>query len=131
MKLHDYARVPCTRASFPYFIRALALGSLLLVTSAVSSCASLPVDVAEANRITAAHATLVAKLGPISLIRTSSFAVLEAEDEPQFSASTAYGAHGPDVLLMTAVGRPCAVNPDFTLRRAARDAGWPVMDFHV
>jgi phosphoserine phosphatase len=46
-------------------------------------------------------------------------------------ASTAYGAHGPDVLLMTAVGRPCAVNPDFTLRRAARDAGWPVMDFHV
>lgn len=45
--------------------------------------------------------------------------------------STAYGAHGPDVLLMTAVGRPCAVNPDFTLRRAARDAGWPVMDFHV
>jgi HAD superfamily phosphoserine phosphatase-like hydrolase len=45
--------------------------------------------------------------------------------------STAYGAHGPDVLLMTAVGQPCAVNPDFTLRRAARDAGWPVMDFHV
>jgi len=45
--------------------------------------------------------------------------------------STAYGAHGPDVLLMTSVGRPCAVNPDFTLRRAARDAGWPVMDFHV
>jgi len=47
------------------------------------------------------------------------------------AASTAYGAHGPDVLLMTAVGRPCAVNPDFTLRRAAREAGWPVMDFHV
>jgi phosphoserine phosphatase len=46
-------------------------------------------------------------------------------------ASTAYGAHGPDVLLMTSVGRPCAVNPDFSLRRAARDAGWPVMDFHV
>ena len=46
-------------------------------------------------------------------------------------ASTAYGAHGPDVLLMTSVGRPCAVNPDFSLRRAARDAGWPVMDFNV
>jgi phosphoserine phosphatase len=46
-------------------------------------------------------------------------------------SSTAYGAHGPDVLLMTAVGRPCAVNPDFTLRRAAREAGWPVMDYHV
>jgi HAD superfamily phosphoserine phosphatase-like hydrolase len=47
------------------------------------------------------------------------------------SACTAYGAHGPDVLLLTAVGRPCAVNPDFTLRRAAREAGWPVMDYHV
>jgi len=47
------------------------------------------------------------------------------------AASTAYGAHGPDVLLMSAVGQPCAVNPDFTLRRVARDAGWPVMDFHV
>ena len=46
-------------------------------------------------------------------------------------ASTAYGAHGPDVLLMTAVGRPCAVNPDFSLRRTAREAGWPVMDYHV
>jgi phosphoserine phosphatase len=51
--------------------------------------------------------------------------------EIDLDASTAYGAHGPDLLLMTAVGRPCAVNPDFTLRRAAREAGWPVMDFHV
>jgi len=53
------------------------------------------------------------------------------ENEIDLDASTAYGAHGPDVLLMTAVGEPCAVNPDFTLRRAAREAGWPVMDFHV
>ncbi|MET0388756.1 MAG: haloacid dehalogenase-like hydrolase, partial [Polyangiales bacterium] len=53
------------------------------------------------------------------------------ENNIDLAASTAYGAHGPDVLLMTSVGRPCAVNPDFTLRRAARDAGWPVMDFHV
>lgn len=53
------------------------------------------------------------------------------EHDIDLEASTAYGAHGPDVLLMTSVGRPCAVNPDFTLRRAARDAGWPVMDFHV
>ena len=46
-------------------------------------------------------------------------------------ASVAYGAHGPDVLMLAAVGRPCAVNPDYTLRRAAREAGWPVMDYHV
>ena len=53
------------------------------------------------------------------------------EHDIDLAASTAYGAHGPDVLLMSAVGEPCAVNPDFTLRRAAREAGWPVMDFHV
>jgi phosphoserine phosphatase len=47
------------------------------------------------------------------------------------NACIAYGAHGPDVLMMTSVGEPCAVNPDFTLRRAAREAGWPVMDYHV
>ena len=47
------------------------------------------------------------------------------------SACYAYAAHGPDMLLMSAVGYPCAVNPDFTLRRAARDADWPVMDYHV
>lgn len=45
--------------------------------------------------------------------------------------SVVYAAHGPDMLLMSAVGYPCAVNPDFTLRRAAREADWPVMDYHV
>jgi phosphoserine phosphatase len=35
------------------------------------------------------------------------------------------------MLLLAAVGNPCAVNPDFTLRRAARDARWPIVDYHV
>jgi phosphoserine phosphatase len=45
--------------------------------------------------------------------------------------STVYASHGPDLLMLSAVGRPCAVNPDFTLRRAAREARWPVLDYHV
>lgn len=45
--------------------------------------------------------------------------------------SIAYATHGPDLLLLAAVGHPCAVNPDFTLRRAARQAEWPIMDYHV
>jgi phosphoserine phosphatase len=53
------------------------------------------------------------------------------EHRIDLAASSAYGAHGPDVLMLAAVGRPCAVNPDYTLRRAAREAGWPVMDYHV
>jgi len=54
-----------------------------------------------------------------------------AEHGLDLSLSKAFAAHGPDLLLMTKVGEPCAVNPDFTLRRAARDADWPVMDYHV
>lgn len=53
------------------------------------------------------------------------------QHELDLSGSAAYGAHGPDLLMLGAVGQPCAVNPDYTLRRAARDARWPVMDFHV
>ena len=43
--------------------------------------------------------------------------------------SVAYGAHGPDMLLLATVGKPCAVNPDFTLRRAASQADWPIMEY--
>lgn len=47
------------------------------------------------------------------------------------SRSLVYGAHGPDLLLMSSVGVPCAVNPDFTLRRAARQTDWPIIDYDV
>lgn len=42
------------------------------------------------------------------------------------SRSVAYASHGPDLLMLSAVGHPCAVNPDYTLRRAAEGADWPV-----
>jgi len=45
------------------------------------------------------------------------------------SRSVAYAGHGPDLLLLSAVGKPCAVNPDFTLRKAAREADWPVVEY--
>lgn len=43
--------------------------------------------------------------------------------------SVAYAAHGADLLLLSSVGRPCAINPDFALRAAARDAEWPVLEY--
>ncbi len=52
-----------------------------------------------------------------------------AEHDIDLSRSFAYGAHGPDLLLLSAVGHPCAVNADLTLRKAAREADWPVMDY--
>ena len=45
--------------------------------------------------------------------------------------SMAFAAHGPDLLWMSTGGHPCAVNPDYTLRRAAREADWPVMDYNA
>jgi len=43
--------------------------------------------------------------------------------------SFAYAAHGADILFLSSVGKPCAVNPDFALRAAARDADWPVLEY--
>jgi phosphoserine phosphatase len=51
------------------------------------------------------------------------------EHNIDLAASVAYAAHGADLLLLAAVGGPCAVNPDFTLRRAAQEADWPVMEY--
>lgn len=45
------------------------------------------------------------------------------------SGSKAYAAHAPDLLLLASVGYPCAVNPDYTLRRAAAEADWPIIEY--
>jgi phosphoserine phosphatase len=39
-----------------------------------------------------------------------------------------YGASAEDALLLSAVGLPCAVGPDRTLRRMAREHRWPVVE---
>lgn len=43
-------------------------------------------------------------------------------------ASWAYGASAADSLLLSAIGQPCAVNPDRQLRRLAKDHSWPVVE---
>jgi phosphoserine phosphatase len=40
----------------------------------------------------------------------------------------AYADSFSDLPMLSMVGRPCAVNPDFKLRAAARDFDWPVLD---
>jgi phosphoserine phosphatase len=52
-----------------------------------------------------------------------------AEHGIDLAGSIAYAGHAPDLLLLSAVGKPCVVNPDFTLRKAAKEADWPVMDY--
>ena len=43
-------------------------------------------------------------------------------------SSLGYGALSEDAVLLSAVGRPCAVEPDRTLRRLANEHGWPVVN---
>ncbi|MCG3171929.1 MAG: hypothetical protein GMKNLPBB_00070 [Myxococcota bacterium] len=56
--------------------------------------------------------------------------ILAREKNADLSRSRVYASAGPDLLLMSRVGFPCAVNPDFTLRRAATESGWPIMDYN-
>ena len=40
----------------------------------------------------------------------------------------AYADSGSDLPMLSVVGRPCAVNPDFRLRTTARAYQWPVLE---
>jgi len=46
-----------------------------------------------------------------------------AEHDLDLTNSVTYTAHGPDLLLLAAVGQPCAVNPDFDSFRAQYHSG--------
>ncbi len=50
------------------------------------------------------------------------------EHDLDLANSMAYGASGGDALLMSAVGNPCAVHPDWRLRRIAKDQSWPIVE---
>lgn len=50
------------------------------------------------------------------------------ENDIDLDLSWAYGAHGGDSLLLSAIGKPCVVGPDLKLRRIARDNDWPVVE---
>ncbi|HEY0188664.1 MAG TPA: HAD-IB family hydrolase [Cellulomonas sp.] len=54
---------------------------------------------------------------------------LAAREQIDLDLSYAYGDSTNDVPILSAVGNPCAINPDTRLRRHAADVGWPVREF--
>jgi len=52
-----------------------------------------------------------------------------AERGGTLANTVGYGCIASDVLFLNTVGEPCAVNPDFTLRRIASNARWPIIDY--
>ena len=56
---------------------------------------------------------------------------LAAREGLDLARCAAYSDSVNDLPMLTAVGRPVAVNPDGALRRAARDRGWEIRDFRT
>jgi HAD superfamily hydrolase (TIGR01490 family) len=66
--------------------------------------------------------------GPAKAIAIADLAAQEGLD---LSRCAAYSDSVNDLPMLSAVGRPVAVNPDAALRRAARDNGWEIRDFRT
>jgi len=64
-------------------------------------------------------------VGPIS---TRWVRDLARELDLDLGKCRAYGHSGGDALLLAAVGEPCAVRPDWRLRRIAKDHDWPILE---
>jgi len=56
---------------------------------------------------------------------------LAAKEGLDLARCAAYSDSVNDVPMLSAVGRPVAVNPDSALRRVARERGWEVRDFRT
>jgi HAD superfamily hydrolase (TIGR01490 family) len=66
--------------------------------------------------------------GPAKAEAIRALAVREGLD---LSRCAAYSDSSNDLPMLTAVGRPCAVNPDADLREYAKDRGWEIYDFRT
>lgn len=60
--------------------------------------------------------------------QTMAMALAKAHDI-DLTASSAYGNHQSDILLLEAVGHPVAVEPTEPLRRVAIERGWPILTY--
>ncbi|MGV8976852.1 MAG: HAD family hydrolase [Cellulomonas sp.] len=61
--------------------------------------------------------------------KASAVRELAARENLDLTASYAYGDSTNDVPILSAVGFPCAINPDRRLRRHAQTVGWPIREF--
>jgi len=66
--------------------------------------------------------------GPAKAAAITDLATREGLD---LSRCAAYSDSVNDIPMLSAVGRPVAVNPDSALRRKARESGWEIRDFRT
>lgn len=63
--------------------------------------------------------------------KASAVRALAEREGYDLSRCFAYGDSTNDVPILSAVGNPCAINPDGRLRRHAAEVGWPVREFRT
>jgi HAD superfamily hydrolase (TIGR01490 family) len=63
------------------------------------------------------------------LAKAEAIRALAEREGLDLATSAAYSDSSNDIPMLSAVGRPAAVNPDSTLRSHARANNWPVYDF--
>jgi HAD superfamily hydrolase (TIGR01490 family) len=63
------------------------------------------------------------------LAKAEAIRALAQREHLDLSECSAYSDSANDIPMLSAVGHPCAVNPDPTLRAHARDHDWPIRDF--
>ncbi|MFT7581525.1 MAG: putative phosphoserine phosphatase/1-acylglycerol-3-phosphate O-acyltransferase [Myxococcota bacterium] len=112
-------------------------GHRIILISDLLGCIVAPLkdhlgaDVMICNTMEVDHGAATGKLetpvigGPLSGQWAKTWAAEHAIDLDQ---SFAYGAQGSDSILLSAIGKPCAVFPDRRLRRIAKDLDWPIVE---
>jgi HAD superfamily hydrolase (TIGR01490 family) len=84
-----------------------------------------------ATRMAVEHGRFTGEIAYYAYGPTKAQAVVDLAESQQYdlAESFAYSDSSTDRPLLEAVGHPCAVNPDRTLRKLAVARGWPILDF--
>lgn len=63
--------------------------------------------------------------------KAAAVAALAAREHLDLGRCSAYSDSANDIPMLSLVGHPVAINPDRTLRAAARERGWEIRDFRA
>jgi HAD superfamily hydrolase (TIGR01490 family) len=91
----------------------------------------LDADRVIATRLAVEHGHFTGQIDYYAYGPAKATAMVELAATHGYDLATSYGYSdsATDLPMLDAVGRPCAVNPDRTLRKIALERGWPVLDF--
>jgi HAD superfamily hydrolase (TIGR01490 family) len=84
-----------------------------------------------ATRLAVEHGHFTGQIDYYAYGPAKAVAIVELAASAGYDLTQSYGYSdsATDLPMLEVVGRPCAVNPDRALRKAAIERGWPVLDF--